>query len=54
MVLDIVTIYSQLIRAAFIPNTLDRSSPHRAQYGLWPPFNSTYCDQGSHIFFIRF
>ena len=42
MVLNVVSIYSQLIRAAF---TLDRSSPDRAQFGLWPAFNGAYSDQ---------
>ena len=46
MVLDVVNIFSQLIRAAFIPHTLDRHSPHRAQFGLWSTFNSTLSEQG--------
>ena len=44
MVLDVVTIFSQLIRAALIPHTLDRQSPHRAQFGLWPAFSGTFSD----------
>lgn len=46
MVLDVVTIFSQLIRAALIPHTLDRQSPHRAQFGLWPAFSGTFSDHG--------
>jgi len=44
MVLDVVSIYSQLIRASFIPHTLDGQSPHRAKFGLWPPFSSSFTD----------
>lgn len=51
MVLDIVTIFSQLIRAALIPHTLDRQSPHRAQFGLWPAFSGTFSDHGTFDFF---
>ena len=47
MVLDVVTIYSQLIRAALLPHTLDKSSPHRTQFGMWPAFNGAYSDQGN-------
>jgi len=46
MVLDVVSIYSQLIRAAFIPHTLDGQSPHRAKFGLWPAFSSSFTDEG--------
>ena len=46
MILDVVTIFSQLIRAALLPHTLDRQSPHRAQFGLWGPFSGTFSDNG--------
>lgn len=46
MVLDVVTIFSQLIRAALVPHTLDRHSPHRAQFGIWQPFSGTFSDHG--------
>ncbi|KAK4002670.1 exocyst complex component 2 [Daphnia magna] len=44
MVLDVVTIFSQLIRAALVPHTLDRQSPHRAQFGIWQPFSGIFSD----------
>ena len=52
MILDVVNIFSQLIRAAFIPHTLDRHSPHRVQFGLWPTFNSTLSEQGIFLLFF--
>jgi hypothetical protein len=50
MVLDVVTIFSQLIRAALIPHTLDRQSPHRAQFGIWQAFSGIFADHGKSLF----
>ena len=50
MILDTVTIFSTLIRAAFLPHTLDRQSPHRPQFGMWSAFNAAFSDQGINIF----
>lgn len=49
MVLDVVTIFSQLIRAALIPHTLDRQSPHRAQFGIWQAFSGIFSDHGNYF-----
>ena len=53
MVLDVVTIFSQLIRAALIPHTLDRQSPHRAQFGIWQPFSGIFSDHGNYLLYLN-
>lgn len=52
MVLDVVTIFSQLIRAALIPHTLDRQSPHRAQFGIWQAFSGIFSDHGNYFRYV--